>query len=251
MQKQSFGEILREAREARGISMRGLATAADMDPAYLSRLENGKTGDPKQETVEKLGQALCGEADLDAGDCEKLNRRLLVAAGHLQPKEDLLDDLEDRFAARLRDEGFPESHIDSALARIPLATMRKVMLGEEKLEIASWGDIPMSAIQAREDAGEDVVAFSVDPSMSGLSDKEESFDLPSGTAESASDYISRHEQEFVRNRRIRQARSRSGPRRSFRAGKAAVIQVNKDLDKHQEQQLKQIARLIDTILQEK
>jgi transcriptional regulator with XRE-family HTH domain len=38
MENQSFGEYLREIREKKGISMRSLATSADMDPAYLSRL---------------------------------------------------------------------------------------------------------------------------------------------------------------------------------------------------------------------
>ena len=39
--------------------MRLLAVSAEMDPAYLSRMENGKSGTPKEETVERLADALC------------------------------------------------------------------------------------------------------------------------------------------------------------------------------------------------
>ena len=44
MGNQAFGNLLRDIREQQGISMRALAKSADMDPAYLSRIENGKTG---------------------------------------------------------------------------------------------------------------------------------------------------------------------------------------------------------------
>ena len=77
MKERSFGEFLREIREKNRISMRTLAHTADMDPAYLSRIENGKTGAPKRETVERLAQALCAEQALEHGDCERLTRRLL------------------------------------------------------------------------------------------------------------------------------------------------------------------------------
>ena len=56
----------------------------------------------------------------------------------------LIDDLSERFAARLRDQGFPETGIDEALALVPLPTMRAVLLGEEKLEIGKFEDYSKS-----------------------------------------------------------------------------------------------------------
>ena len=260
MQKQSFGEVLRDAREAQGVSMRGLAAAADMDPAYLSRLENGKTGEPRQETVEKLAQALCAEAGLAGDACAQLSRRLLEAAGHLQPKEELLDDLADRFAARLREQGWPEAHIDSTLAQVPLATMRAVLLGEEPLEIGLAHDYSQAELDARRAAGEQVLAFSIadlesaelqpdrdiavvhhfrlDPASHSISD-------------TAANYLERHAAAFASNRRMRRQQSRPQATRVFRAGTTARIEVESALSKDQEQQLRLIARLVASVLQEK
>jgi transcriptional regulator with XRE-family HTH domain len=40
---QKFGKKLREIRESKGISIRGLADAADIDYSNLNRIENGST----------------------------------------------------------------------------------------------------------------------------------------------------------------------------------------------------------------
>jgi transcriptional regulator with XRE-family HTH domain len=263
MGKQPFGELLREIREDHGISMRALATSADMDPAYLSRMENGKSGDPKAETVERLAQALCEEQKLGTSDCERLKRRLLVSAGHLQNREDLIDDLAERFAARLRDEGFPEAKIEEALARVPLPTMRAVLLGEEKLEIGSATDYSWSEVQVREEAGEDVLAFSLEAEKTRSEPSQPALELsmrtslnkpPSMSAdveESASGYLDRHAEDFTTHRRRQRAKSDRGPRRVIRAGREAEIRVHRTMSKEQEQQLRLIAKLIDTILEEK
>ena len=39
----AFGKKLREVREAKGISIRGLADAVDIDYSNLNRIENGAT----------------------------------------------------------------------------------------------------------------------------------------------------------------------------------------------------------------
>ena len=246
MLKKSFGELLREIREDLSISMRSIASAADMDPAYLSRIENGKTGAPKQETVERLADALCKEHQLEQVDCERLTRQLLVAADHLQEGEELINDLSDRFSDRLRDEGFPEERIDEAVARVPLATMRKVLLGEEKLEIGYWPEISSKEIQARVDLGEEVISFdqmsipNVSASM-----------RPDKTAETASSYLNKHAEDFSIQRRQKRARSVQGPNKIIRAGSEAEIHLRRPVNKEQEQQLRLIAKLITTILEEK
>ncbi len=53
-----LGAELRALREAAGISVRGLAAAADVDYAKLSRLENGKVLKPNAEEIGRLLDAL-------------------------------------------------------------------------------------------------------------------------------------------------------------------------------------------------
>ena len=159
MKKQSFGELLNKFREDRNISMGNLANLAEMNPAHLSRLVHGKSGTPTQDTVNKLVTALCKNQRPELADVKSVERQLLEASGYRQNREELIDDLSDRFSDRLRNEGFPEGKIDEALARVPLATMRKVLLGEERLEIGYSEDISPKKIQALKDAGEEVIMF--------------------------------------------------------------------------------------------
>lgn len=248
MEKQPFGERLREIRENHGISMRSLASSADMDPAYLSRIENGKTGAPKQETVERLAQALCEESQLEVSECERLKRRLLVAAGHLQHREDLIDDLAERFAAKLRDEGFPEPKIDEALARVSLPTMRAVLLGEEKLDMDYVASVTPPAMEWASDAGDDLLmADMLAPTISDEAAQPPTVDA----GDSATGYLDRHAEDFATHRRQKRALSSGGPRRVFRAGRDAEIRVQRRMTKEQEQQLRLLAKLIDKVLEEK
>ena len=246
MLKKSFGELLRKIREDLRISMRSLASAAEMDPAYLSRIENGKTGAPKQETVARLADALCKEHQLEQVDCERLTRQLLVAADHLQEGEELINDLSDRFSDRLRDEGFPEERIDEAVARVPLATMRKVLLGEEKLEIGYWPEFPVEEMQARIDAGEEVIAFDQMPVPNVSASMR-----PDKAGGTASSYLDKHAEDFAIQRREKRAISAREPRKIIRAGTEAEIHLRRPVSKEQEQQLRLIAKLITTILEEK
>ena len=250
MQNQSFGVLLREVRDKQGISMRALAKSADMDPAYLSRIENGKSGEPQQETVEKLAQALCDVQELSTEQCERQKRQLLVAAGHLQDKADLIDDLAERFAARLRDEGFPEAHIDEAVARVPYGTMRAVLLGEEKLEIGDAAAYSPAKLRSRRESGEEVHAFSLERTLMRSEPSQSAMNLSVSSKDSATDYLDRHATDFTTKRREQRARASGGPRKTVRAGRDATILINKDVNKEQEQQLRLIGKLIDSILQE-
>lgn len=250
----TLADLLREIRSQDDngkpeISLRNLAESADMDPAYLSRLETGKVGLPRQETLERLATALCELKGLSAEQCAQLKRELLVKAGYMPGQEDLIDDLGERFAHRLREEGLPEYAIDEAVAKVPLATMRAVLLGEERLEIGGLTstDFRLPPLEP----GEQMVALDSSPARMSFEN-------------SASEYLENHAQSFISSRR--RARSldgssvnspsvnslsldRASRATTYGAGPQARIIVNKKVSKHQERQLRLIARLITSILE--
>lgn len=53
-----LGLLLRRLREERGLSLRELAQLADVDHAYIYRLEAGDKESPSEETLSKLIRAL-------------------------------------------------------------------------------------------------------------------------------------------------------------------------------------------------
>lgn len=53
-----FDTLLRLYRERRGISRNMLANLVGVDPSYLTRIENGDRGVPRQHIVEALGNEL-------------------------------------------------------------------------------------------------------------------------------------------------------------------------------------------------
>lgn len=74
----SFGQALKRLREARGLTQRAVATGAEMDYSYYSRLENDRfTSRPTRPTVDRLGRAL----RLQAAE----RQQLLTAAGRFDP----------------------------------------------------------------------------------------------------------------------------------------------------------------------
>ena len=55
----SFGQRIRELRQASGLTLRALAEAAGVDFTYLSKIENGKTGYlPSADTIRAIAAAL-------------------------------------------------------------------------------------------------------------------------------------------------------------------------------------------------
>lgn len=79
----NFGEALRELREKRGYTVNQLAIYSDVSPALISKIENGKRGIPKPETIEKLAKGL----KMEYTD-------LMILAGHINGGA---KDLEDEF----------------------------------------------------------------------------------------------------------------------------------------------------------
>ena len=60
----SFGEIIREMREAQDIALRAAAERLGISPAYLSRIERGKERPPKPDVIKRLATLLGGDPDL-------------------------------------------------------------------------------------------------------------------------------------------------------------------------------------------
>ena len=156
MKTTGFGYFLRDIRENAKISLRKLAQETKLDPAYLSRLERELNPAPRQEVVERIAKVLCDLQNLPIAECEKLKRDLLDSAGQLTDDADLIDDLKQRFAERLREKGTPESYIKDAVNKVSLEAMDRVLSGEESLEIASPGDFINDEIKESKSQGEDL-----------------------------------------------------------------------------------------------
>lgn len=60
----SFGQTLREMREAQGMGLREFADRLGISPAYLSRIERGKERPPKPDTIKRMATLLGGDPDL-------------------------------------------------------------------------------------------------------------------------------------------------------------------------------------------
>lgn len=58
MAEAALGFLLRNLREERGLSLRELAQLADIDHAYIYRLETGDKESPSEEVLAKLTKAL-------------------------------------------------------------------------------------------------------------------------------------------------------------------------------------------------
>lgn len=54
----TFGTVLRRFRENRGLSLREIGQLADMDHAYIHRLETGEKEAPSEETLARLFRVL-------------------------------------------------------------------------------------------------------------------------------------------------------------------------------------------------
>ena len=60
----SFGETIREMREAQEMGLRVAASRLGISPAYLSRIERGRERPPKPELVKRMATLLGGDPDL-------------------------------------------------------------------------------------------------------------------------------------------------------------------------------------------
>ena len=249
MKATGFGYYLRDIRENAKITLRGLAQETKLDPAYLSRLERELNPAPRQEVVQRIAKALCDLKNLPIAECEKLKRDLLESAGQLTDDADLIDDLKQRFAERLRDQGMPEAYIMDAVNKVSLEDMDSVLSGKESLEIASEGDYSNEEIIERQLLGESMHLLNMAPSELRDMDSSEMKD-------SASDYINKNSMKFKTISRSPSSpspgrRSRAVKKTKFRAGARAFIEVDGDLTSNQEELLRSITNTVRSILKGK
>jgi transcriptional regulator with XRE-family HTH domain len=152
----SFGGLLRAERKRAGLTLRQLAEAANLNPGYVSRLENGAVV-PEAENLLKLADALAGKGDPDPANRGQYRIKLAAAAGR-QPQElEKIAAIKEAFAARLKLEGLPENAIEPALKNISLKAMARVVDGEEALVLGLPGNSEL-AEKARS-RGEEVVVI--------------------------------------------------------------------------------------------
>jgi len=131
---------------------------------------------------------------------------------------DLIDDLKQRFAERLRDQGIAESYIIDAVNKVSLETMDRVLSGQEKLEIADMGSLSLNEIKDRESKGEEIHS---------LKKKKACVPLPP--------------------RRV----SKTVEKTKLQAGSRAFIEVDGGLTSHQEELLRSVANTVRFILKGK
>ena len=244
MNTKGFGYNLRSIRANSKISMRRLAQETQLDPGYLSRVEREMNPAPRVGIVQRIAKALCDLQNLSMAECEKLKRDLLDSAGHLTNNADLIDDLKQRFAERLRDQGLAEPYIIDAVKHVSLDTMDRVLSGKEMLEIADTDSISLNEIKERESKGEEVHSLKITEAP------------VSNSRSSARGYINENLNKF---KATGHAHSSLPPRRrggdvkktKFRAGSQAFIEVDGDLTSHQEELLRSLANTVRSILKGK
>jgi len=215
MKTNGFGYFIRDTRENGKISLRRLAKEANLDSAYLSRLEREMSPIPRRNVIERIAEALCRSQDMSTIDCERLKRELMDAAGKLTNDADLVKDLRYRFADLLRNRGLSEQSILVAMKKVSLDTMDKILNDEEPLEIEWQNAVSSKDIADVKSRGEDVVQIE-SPSL-------------------------------VRAYRPHGVK-RTGKEKRFRAGTRAYINVLGDLTSTQEEQLRSITTLVRSIL---
>lgn len=85
------GEIIREGREAAALSVRRLATAADVDSTWLSRLEHGVYLNPDPRHLHRLGKVL-GIPTSELFEAAEYSEGLPNFAPYLREKYELPED---------------------------------------------------------------------------------------------------------------------------------------------------------------
>lgn len=109
-----FGARLRELREARGMTMKAMAAAIGVSPAYLSALEHGRRGRPTWDLLQRI----IGHLNIIWDEAEELERladlshpRVVIDTEGLSPKA---TELANRLAERIHalDDGLLDRLLD-------------------------------------------------------------------------------------------------------------------------------------------
>jgi transcriptional regulator with XRE-family HTH domain len=73
---QTFGERLRDARVAKGYSLRKFAKEADVSPTYLSQVEQDKVAPPTADRVKRIAELLGESVDEWMAYADRLDEEL-------------------------------------------------------------------------------------------------------------------------------------------------------------------------------
>jgi transcriptional regulator with XRE-family HTH domain len=92
------GQLIREQREANGLSVRGLAAAAQVDSTWLSRVEHGIYVNPDPRNLHRLAKVLDMET-IDLFTAADYTDGLPGFAPYLRSKYDLPPEAIDQLAA--------------------------------------------------------------------------------------------------------------------------------------------------------
>jgi transcriptional regulator with XRE-family HTH domain len=87
-QPTQVGQLLRELREGKGMSVRGLAAAAQVDSTWLSRVEHGIYVNPDPRYLHRLAKVL-GVETMDLFQAAEYGEGLPSFAPYLRSKYDL------------------------------------------------------------------------------------------------------------------------------------------------------------------
>ncbi|PKR88582.1 transcriptional regulator [Pleomorphomonas diazotrophica] len=108
-----FGARLRELREARGMTLKSMAAAIGVSPAYLSALEHGRRGRPTWDLLQRI----IGHLNIIWDEAEELERladlshpRIVIDTEGLTPKA---TELANRLAERIG--SLDESRLDQMI----------------------------------------------------------------------------------------------------------------------------------------
>ena len=237
--EKNFGAFLRQIRltevgENVKTSLRKLAEEAEIDPAYLSRIERGEIQRPGREIIEQIAVALCRKQELQETECDKLNRDLLLMAEYKLSDADLLGlkpnqsiSIEELFAQRLIERGLTkELAHEVKKAHLP-HEMTKVLNGEVPINIKNIKNIDnvsKSRIRNLQSIGRGL----------RLGDNK------------ISDNINKNLSK-LKTGHARQ-RSQKIKERKFQAGARAFIQVDGELTTSQEEQIRALTAVVRSIL---
>lgn len=108
--EQTFGGFVRQHRQARGMTLRGLAAALGISPVYMSNIETDRRAAPTQEHLEKLAKEL-----------------MLDKAGY----EEMLD-LAAKSKAQRVSSDLPEYIMERDIVRAALRTAKEVDATDEE-----------------------------------------------------------------------------------------------------------------------
>jgi len=112
-----FGEKLRELRAARNMSLKSMAAALDISPAYLSALEHGKRGQPTYIFVQRtiaFFNIIWDEAEELMHLAQLSNPRVVIDTAGLSPRATELANRLARQVSRL-----DEDQLAALLERLP------------------------------------------------------------------------------------------------------------------------------------